>query len=87
VYIRVTLFVERESQKGIVIGQRGETIKAIGAHARSRLEELIGAPVYLDSWVKVLPNWRKSAAALSRFGFPEPTPVTAARRSPGKESA
>jgi GTPase len=72
VYIRVTLLVERESQKGIVIGQRGETIKAIGAHARSRLEELIGAPVYLDSWVKVLPNWRKSPAALSRFGFKEP---------------
>ena len=48
VYIRVTLFVERESQKAIVIGRSGTTIKAIGAHARSRLEELIGAPVYLD---------------------------------------
>lgn len=71
VYIRVTLFVERESQKRIVIGAGGRTIKAIGAHARRRLEELMGAPVYLDSWVKVLPNWRKSAAALSRFGFPE----------------
>ena len=71
VYIRVTLFVERESQKRIVIGAGGRTIKAIGAHARRRLEELIGAPVYLDSWVKVLPNWRKSASALTRFGFPE----------------
>ena len=71
VYIRVTLFVERESQKGIVIGAGGQTIKAIGAHARHRIEELIGAPVYLDCWVKVLPNWRKSAAALTRFGFPE----------------
>jgi GTPase len=70
-YIRVSLFVERESQKGIVIGRSGATIKAIGAQARSRLEELVGAPVYLDLWVKVLPNWRKSAAALSRFGFPE----------------
>lgn len=71
VYIRVTLFVERESQKGIVIGAAGRTIKAIGAHARRRVEELIGAPVYLDCWVKVLPRWRKSAAALARFGFPE----------------
>ncbi len=71
VYIRVTLFVERESQKGIVIGAGGATIKAIGAHARRRIEELIGAPVYLDCWVKVLPHWRKSAAALARFGFPE----------------
>lgn len=70
VYIRATLFVERESQKAIVIGRSGATIKAIGAHARRRLEELIGAPVYLDSWVKALPNWRKSAGALTRFGFP-----------------
>jgi GTP-binding protein Era len=69
-YIRVTLFVERESQKGIVIGRSGTTIKAIGAHARSRLEELIGAQVYLDCWVKALPNWRKNATALARFGFP-----------------
>jgi GTP-binding protein Era len=69
-YIRVTLFVERESQKGIVIGRSGSTIKAIGAHARARIEELTGAPVYLDCWVKALPTWRKSSAALSRFGFP-----------------
>ena len=72
VYIRVTLFVERESQKGIVIGRGGRTIGAIGAHARARVEALLGAPVYLDSWVKVLPNWRRNSAALTRFGFPEP---------------
>jgi GTP-binding protein Era len=72
VYIRVTLFVERESQKGIVIGRGGRTLSAIGAHARARLEELLGAPVYLDAWVKVLPNWRRNAAALTRLGFPEP---------------
>jgi GTP-binding protein Era len=70
VYIRVTLFVERETQKPIVIGRSGATIKALGAHARGRLEDLIGAPVYLDCWVKTLPNWRKSSAALTRFGFP-----------------
>jgi GTPase len=69
-YIRVTLFVERESQKGMVIGRGGATIKAIGAHARARLEALTGSPVYLDLWVKVLPRWRQSAAALTRFGFP-----------------
>jgi GTP-binding protein Era len=71
VYIRVTLFVERESQKRIVIGAGGRTIKAIGALARRRIEALIGEPVYLDCWVKVLPHWRKSATALTRFGFPE----------------
>ena len=84
VYIRVTLFVERESQKGIVIGQGGRTIRALGTHARERLEALMGVPVYLDAWVKVLPQWRKQPAALTRFGFPEPP--TAGRRS-GKETA
>ena len=86
VYIRVTLFVERESQKGIVIGQGGRTIRDIGAHARARVEELLGAPVYLDSWVKVLPNWRRNPSALTRFGFPEPNPVAAAGRPPGPET-
>jgi GTP-binding protein Era len=86
IYIRVTLFVERESQKGIVIGRGGETIKAIGAHARRRLEELIGAPVYLDTWVKALPNWRKSSSALSRFGFPADTDPAVAPDRPGAPS-
>jgi GTPase len=72
VYIRVTLFVERESQKGMVVGSGGRTIKALGAHARARLESLMGTSVYLDCWVKVLPHWRKNPLALSRFGFPEP---------------
>jgi GTP-binding protein Era len=71
VYIRVTLLVERESQKGMIIGRGGRTIKAIGAHARTRLEAILGGPVYLDCWVKVLPNWRRNAASLSRLGFPE----------------
>ena len=85
VYIRVTLFVERESQKGIVIGRSGQTIKALGAHARARLEELIGTPVYLDVWVKVLPHWRKRPADLARFGFPAPPSVAAAPVPPDKE--
>lgn len=74
VYIRVTLLVERDSQKGIVIGQGGRTIKAIGQHARMRLEELLGQPVYLDCRVKVLRNWRKDAGALDRLGFPRGAP-------------
>lgn len=92
-YIRVTLFVERESQKAIVIGRNGQTIKALGAQARRRLEELIGAPVYLDCWVKALPNWRKHSGELARFGFPPPAGTAAARPehreaiSPDKESA
>jgi GTP-binding protein Era len=71
VYIRVTLLVERDSQKGIVIGKDGRTLKAIGQHARARLEGLLGEPVYLDLWVKVLPNWRRNESALDRLGFPD----------------
>jgi len=74
VYIRVTLLVERESQKGIVIGRGGRTLKAIGQHARQRLEALLGQPVYLDCWVKVLKNWRKDAHALDELGFPPVSP-------------
>ena len=70
VYIRVNLYVERESQKGIVIGHKGETLKRIGTHARTRLEELLGEKVYLECWLKVLPKWRRDPAALTRFGFP-----------------
>jgi GTP-binding protein Era len=70
VYIRVTLLVERDSQKGIVIGRGGRTLKAIGQQARVRLESLLGEPVYLDCWVKVLPNWRRNAVLLDRLGFP-----------------
>ncbi len=71
VYIRATLFVERNSQKGIVIGQGGTMLKRIGTHARRRLEELLGQPVYLECWVKVLPNWRRNEGHLERFGFPD----------------
>ena len=74
VYIRATLYVERESQKGIVIGKQGATLKKIGAHARQRLETLLGEKVYLETWVKVLPKWRRSPTALTRFGFPIPDP-------------
>ena len=70
VYIRATLFVERNSQKGILIGENGRTIKAIGRHARMRLEQLMGQRVYLETWVKVLPRWRRDPGMSERFGFP-----------------
>ena len=69
VYIRATLYVERNSQKGILIGENGRTIKAIGKHARTRLEQLIGSRVFLETWVKVLPRWRRDPSMLERFGF------------------
>ncbi len=74
VYIRATLYVERQSQKAIVIGSGGQAIRRLGASAREKIEEFIGSPVYLDLWVKVLPRWRKDPLSLQRFGFPVPTP-------------
>ncbi len=71
IYIRTTLFVERESQKRILIGAGGRTIKAIGQHARLRLEQLLGGRVFLETWVKVVPHWRQSSEVLARLGFPE----------------
>ncbi|HEY2824276.1 MAG TPA: GTPase Era [Gemmatimonadales bacterium] len=70
VYIRMTLHVERESQKRLVIGRGGAGVKAIGSTARTGIESLIGARVYLDLRVRVTPKWRKSPGALSRLGFP-----------------
>lgn len=69
VYIRAVLYVERESQKGIVIGARGARLREIGRVARGKVEALVGGAVYLDLWVKVLPNWRRDPRALRRFGY------------------
>ena len=69
VYIRAVLYVERESQKRILIGAKGARARSIGQAARAKIESLVGQRVYLDLWVKVLPNWRKSAPALRRFGY------------------
>jgi GTP-binding protein Era len=69
VYIRTVLYVERESQKRILIGASGSRIREIGRAARLKVEAFVGASVYLDLWVKVLPNWRKSDSAIRRFGY------------------
>lgn len=72
VFIRATVYLERASQKGIVIGKGGEAIRHLGTDARRKIEEFVGARVYLDLWVKVLPKWRKKPEELRRFGFPVP---------------
>jgi len=69
VYIRGVIYVERESQKRIVIGAGGARIREVGQAARKKVEAFIGEKVYLDLWVKVLPNWRRSATALERLGY------------------
>lgn len=69
IYIRAVIFVERESQKRILIGARGSRIREIGRAAREKIEQFVGSPVYLDLWIKVLPNWRRKPRDLRRFGF------------------
>lgn len=68
-YIRATLFVERESQKGIVIGQGGQMLKRIGTDARREIEAMSGRKVFLELRVKTLPNWRNNPDALRRLGY------------------
>ena len=68
-YIRAVVYVERESQKRIIIGAKGGRIRELGQAARKKIETFVGDSVYLDMWVKVLPNWRRSTSALERFGY------------------
>ena len=68
-YIEATLFVERDSQKGIVIGKGGEMLKRIGSSARNAIEAMSGRKVFLRLRVKVRKNWRNDDAFLDRFGY------------------
>lgn len=68
-YVHVDIYVERKSQKGILVGRGGAAIKRLGEAARSKIEHFLGRRVYLDLWVKPLDSWRKSRAHLGRLGF------------------
>jgi GTP-binding protein Era len=72
VYIQAHIFVERKSQKRILIGKGGSSIRNLGAKSRQKVEEFLGRGVYLDLWVKVLPDWRRKRAHLRKLGFPVP---------------
>lgn len=68
-YIGATIFVERNSQKTIVIGKKGEMLKKIGTLARHEIERLLGNQVFLELWVKVKADWRNSERSLCDFGY------------------
>jgi GTP-binding protein Era len=72
--ITATLYVERESQKGIVIGRGGEMLKTIGSEARREIEAMSGRSCYLELRVRVRPDWRSDPKALAEFGFHLPPP-------------
>lgn len=67
--IRATIFVERDSQKGIVVGKGGATIKAVGTEAREEIEALFGCKVYLELHAKVEKDWQRRSYALEKMGF------------------
>jgi GTPase len=67
--IHASLIVERDSQKGIVIGKGGETLKKIGSRAREEIERVLDRKVFLDLRVKVLKEWQRDPKALQRLGF------------------
>jgi len=67
--INATIYAERDSQKGIIIGKGGQMLKRIGSAARAEIEALVGARVFLQLWVKVLPNWRQDEDMLRRLGY------------------
>lgn len=67
--IRATIYCEKESHKGIIVGKKGDMLKRIGTYAREDMEEFFGTKVYLNLWVKVKENWRDSEFSLNNFGF------------------
>ena len=68
-YIGANLILERQSQKKIVIGEKGRTLKKIGQLARPQIEDLVGTKVYLELWVKIRPKWRKKENELRWLGY------------------
>lgn len=68
-FIKAVIYVERDSQKGIIIGEDGKAIKQLGTIARKEIETQIGRKVYLELWVKVMEKWRKDRSKLQKLGY------------------
>jgi GTP-binding protein Era len=68
-YINATIYVERDSQKGIIIGKGGSALKRVGQSARESIEQFLDRPVFLELNVKVQKKWRKNAALMKRLGY------------------
>jgi GTP-binding protein Era len=69
VYIAANIFVEKDSQKGIIIGKKGRMLREIGSAARQEIERMVSSQIYLDLWVKVCKDWRRDEAKLRRMGY------------------
>ena len=71
IHIMAVIYVERESQKGILIGRGGSMLKRVGTEARKDIEKFFGKSVFLELFVKVEPNWRNRENKLRSFGYIE----------------
>jgi GTP-binding protein Era len=69
VFISANIYIEKDGQKGIIIGKKGERLKSIGSRARRDIEQLLGIKVFLELWVKVKKDWRSDARTLKELGF------------------
>jgi GTP-binding protein Era len=69
IYIRVSIYVEQPSQKGILIGKSGKMIKKIGSLARKEIEKHLGCQIYLDLWVGIKRQWRRRKESLKKLGY------------------
>lgn len=69
VYIGAVIFVERDSQKGIIIGKKGDLLKEVGKQARKDIEALLGSRIFLELWVKVKKDWRNQERVLKDLGY------------------
>jgi GTPase len=83
IYIRATVYVERESQKPIIIGKKGAGIKELGRRSREKVEAFLGEAVYLDLWIKTLPNWRSKLETLRYLGYRLPASMATAPNAGG----
>ncbi|NOY78358.1 MAG: GTPase Era, partial [Calditrichaeota bacterium] len=68
-YIRAVIYVEKDSQRAILIGKKGQALKRVGSLAREEIEQFLDRPVYLDLWVKVREKWRRNPSAVRQFGY------------------
>ena len=67
--IHANLYLERDSQKGIIIGHKGARLRDVGTRARTQIEALLGTPVYLDLHVKIAKDWQRDPRQLRKLGF------------------
>ena len=73
IHINAVIYVERDSQKGIIIGKGGSALKKVGTEARHEAEEFFGRKIFLELYVKVAPEWREKENSIRRFGYSDET--------------